>query len=452
MDRMKICIATHHFPPKFFAGAEQYALRLARNLHRRGHEVQVVTVDAIDQGQLEPQSKIELYEGIPVHYLTYNLSLAQRAFPLLYRNPYLGEWFRRFFETDRPDLLHVNSGYLLGGAVIEQAHALGIPIALTLHEFWFLCPINTLLRTNGRICDEPVPPARCKWCLMSQKRRYRLLDQWSNGWIGDAFVEAASSPLLAAWAERDADIQEINERREYLQKVYAMLDLVISPSQFLIDKMSAYHFHHANIVRLSYGLQNIPETVQKKNRIPGRLRAGFLGRISPEKGIDVLIKAMQRISTDHISLDIYGQVDETDAYVRYLRRLASRDARIRFRGRYDQSELPEILNHLDVTVVPSIWYENRPGTILEAFAYHTPVVASRLGGMVEMIQHDINGLLFSVNDADDLSRQLMRLLSEPNLLPRLEAGILPVHKVDDEIEQVLHYYQALSGFAQLSAS
>ena len=176
------------------------------------------------------------------------LVFLERTFPLFYRNPYLGKWFREYFSKYRPDMLHVNSGYLLGGTVIEEAHSLGIPTALTLHEYWFQCPLHTLLRTNGEVCDKPVPPARCKWCLMSKKRRYRILDDKLNGQIGNAFVRMSSSPLLESWTSRDMDIDEIMERRAYLSEVFQKVDLVISPSQFLIDKMEEYGFHHPRLI------------------------------------------------------------------------------------------------------------------------------------------------------------------------------------------------------------
>jgi len=448
---MKICIATHHYPPKYIGGAEQYAYRLAHHLSHNGHDIAVATVDSITEGELIPISRTEMDEDIQVHHIAFDIFKAKRSFPLFHRNPYLGDWFKTFFNEFKPDLLHVNSGYLLSGTVIEAARAVGIPIVLTLHEFWFLCPLNTLLRTNGQVCAEPVPPARCKWCMLGKKRRYRSLDQFSNGRIGDAYVRLASSPLLGRLVEKDVDIEEIKDRRDFLLEVFGMVDLVISPSHFLIEKMKAYGFDHANFVRLPYGLQNIPTIITDKKKVSDCLRVGYLGRISPEKGVDVLIRAFRLIERSDISLDIFGQMDEKEPYHRYLRRLANGDPRIQFRGRYHPSELPEVLGRLDVTVVPSKWYENRPGTILEAFAYRTPVVASRLGGMIEMIQHDVNGLLFSVNDEEDLSRQLIRLLNEPDLLPRLQEEILPVERVEDEIRQTLDHYQKILEVYQRSS-
>jgi glycosyltransferase involved in cell wall biosynthesis len=440
---MKICIATHHFPPKYLAGAELYAYRLARNLLSMGHEVEVVTIESITQGELTPKDHTDVYDSIPVHRLFSNFSLAERTFPLFYRNPYLGKWFKEYFSKYRPDILHVNSGYLLGGTVLEEAHSMGIPTALTLHEYWFQCPLHTLLRTNGEVCDKPVPPARCKWCLMSKKRRYRILDNKLHGQIGNAYVKMSSSPLLKSWTSRDMDIDEIIDRRAYLSEVFQKVDLVISPSKFLIDKMEEYGFHHPRLIQLPYGLENIPTEIVKPYRKPNTLRVGYLGRISPEKGVDLLFEALKKIPGNNISLNVYGHINVEESYHQLLVKMAKKDQRIHFYGRYNPAELTDILSTLDVTVAPSRWYENRPGTILEAFAHRTPVIASNLGGMIELIDHEVNGLLFNLNDADDLARQLVRLLNEPDLLAALEKGILPVPGMMDEIQQIEQYYRAL---------
>jgi hypothetical protein len=255
---MKICIATHHFPPAYYAGAELYAYLLARHLIQSGNEVEVVTIESIERGGLEPQCQTEVYQGIKVHRLSYNHYLAERPFQLLYRNPYLGEWFKQYLQMFQPDLLHVNSGYLLGGTVIEEAKSAGIPTALTLHEYWFLCPINSLMQTNGRVCDKPVPAAQCKWCMLTKKRRYRIIDEKLKGRVGDAYVRSTTSPIIRDWASQDADIRDIHDRRDYLQRVFQMVDLVISPSKFLIEKMEAYGFTHPNMIQLPYGLETIP--------------------------------------------------------------------------------------------------------------------------------------------------------------------------------------------------
>jgi glycosyltransferase involved in cell wall biosynthesis len=441
---MKICIATHHFPPKFIGGAEQYALRLARHLLRNGHEVEVVTIDSITQGKLEPDSQTDCYEGIIVHRLTFNFPLATKPLRLQYQNPYLGAWFKDFLNKFRPDILHINSGYILTGSVIEEAHLLNIPIAMTLHEYWFLCPTNNLVQMNGYLCEKPVPLAQCKWCLMSKKRRFRLLDQKLKGKAGNIFVRAYSSSFLKKWAKQDEELNDLHDRRNYLSKIFQKLDLVISPSKFLIEKMKSYGFHHRNMVCLPYGLEHSFPSHDEEVRLPGSLRVGYLGRISHEKGIDILIKAVRRIPGSNIRLNIHGKINPESRYYRQLVKIAGNDPRIQFMGEYNQDQLSEIMKQLDVVVVPSRCYENRPGAILEAFVYKKPVVVTRLGGMMELVQHNIDGLFFELGDAEDLSIQLLRILNEPDLLTRLGMEIPPVEKVEEEIKQIERQYRMIA--------
>jgi glycosyltransferase involved in cell wall biosynthesis len=92
-----------------------------------------------------------------------------------------------------------------------------------------------------------------------------------------------------------------------------------------------------------------------------------------------------------------------------------------------------------------VWYENSPNVILEAFAHHTPVVASDLGGMAELVRDGENGLLFAPGDADSLARQLRRLLDDPHLLSALRAGIGPVKSVAQEMDELEGVYQTVVG-------
>src|SRR3712207_1808975 len=100
---------------------------------------------------------------------------------------------------------------------------------------------------------------------------------------------------------------------------------------------------------------------------------------------------------------------------------------------------------MDVLVVPSRWYENAPVVIYEAFAAETPVVATDLGGMSEVVEHEKNGLLFELESVEDLARQLRRLGEEPGLLEKLRVGIEPVKTVEDSMDEMEQLYGELVG-------
>src|SRR4029077_20120414 len=92
-------------------------------------------------------------------------------------------------------------------------------------------------------------------------------------------------------------------------------------------------------------------------------------------------------------------------------------------GSVPHDRMPEHLNRLDVLVLPSVWLENSPLVIKEAFAAGLPVVTSDLGGMREKVRGEVDGLLFEPGNAPALAAQLRRLQSEPGLFERLRSGI-----------------------------
>jgi glycosyltransferase involved in cell wall biosynthesis len=151
------------------------------------------------------------------------------------------------------------------------------------------------------------------------------------------------------------------------------------------------------------------------------------------------------------TLDIYGNLNRFKRFLKHLRRLAGSDERINFAGPFQRERVGQVLSALDVLVVPSRWYENQPGVILEAFAAGVPVIATDLGGMSEFVKHEENGLLFELENAEDLARQLRRLGEEPGLLERLRAGIGPVKTVQDDVDELEALYNRLLNRKELSA-
>ena len=103
---MKVAIITHHFPPTFNAGGEQYAYRIAKMLMKLDHEVEVVCIESITDGSLTPVCKTTVFDGITVHRLYFNLNHSSNEFELRFRNPYLGEWVNQFLVRFDPDVVH----------------------------------------------------------------------------------------------------------------------------------------------------------------------------------------------------------------------------------------------------------------------------------------------------------------------------------------------------------
>jgi glycosyltransferase involved in cell wall biosynthesis len=160
-------------------------------------------------------------------------------------------------------------------------------------------------------------------------------------------------------------------------------------------------------------------------------------------GANSLFEAVRRLPDAALEVKVYGDTQPFPDYARRLRRMVGQDPRLSLAGVYGGMEVSQVLQGLDVVVVPSVWYENSSNTVLEAFAHRTPVIASDLGGMAELVHHGENGLLFTPGDASSLALQLRRLLDEPYLLPALRAGIGPVRGVAEEMSELEEIYQAV---------
>jgi glycosyltransferase involved in cell wall biosynthesis len=141
-----------------------------------------------------------------------------------------------------------------------------------------------------------------------------------------------------------------------------------------------------------------------------------------------------------VELKIYGNVQSFPKYSKRLVNLIGDDDRIKFSGVFVPEEMNRIYQDIDIVVLPSIWYENSPNVILEAFERKTPVIASNLGGMAELVIHGKDGLLFESSNPFDLASKISLLIEKKNLIEDLSRGIEPVKSLTREVDELEEYY------------
>jgi glycosyltransferase involved in cell wall biosynthesis len=431
---LKIVLAIHHFPPNYLAGAELSAYKLVKEMCRRGYEIQVICIEHIDQG---PKSGVSVeeteFEGIPVHRLSFRLADVPDSQRWEYDNLWIGDFFRQFLTRWKPDLFHLISGYLMSASALCAAQQLGIPSIVLLTDFWFLCPRINLLRSDGSRSSVPVDLSRCVRCLGEEKRRYRYPGKVAPG-LMDAF-----------WRAHKNELQRLKDRHAVLQAALENTDQLISPSRYLRDVYIRAGIRPEKITFIQHGLdaREFPQTVEAKPP-SADLRIGYLGQIVWHKGVHVLLDAFHQVADERLKLFIYGDPSHFPDYAASIQRKAAGDQRIEFCGIYHGPvEQQRIFQGLDMIVVPSLWDENCPRVIIEAFANRVPVIASNAGGMAELISDGKNGLLFPLGSSDALAKLLRRLLNEPGLLPGLIDGIQPVGTFQEEMDKTERVYQQL---------
>ncbi len=436
---MKILITVHHFPPHYKGGAEWRAYRTAQELTRRGHQVKVVCIERIDAatgryGSLFPYQKLtwedEVYDGLMVRRLFFNLGDAPDTLRWEYDNPWIGEHFKKLLAEFQPDVFHMIGGYLITASALRVAIDLSIPTVVSLTDFWFLCKRVNMLRSNGQLSTLPINTTVCARCLGEEKRRFR----WPGKLLPSGLVDLF-------WRYKKSHIKKVESRQRFLKDTLNRVDVIISPSQFLRQAFISEGIRQDRIIYSRQG-RTFPKskTGEVEKSTPSSIRVGYIGQIAKIKGLHILFQAVLALPDIPLKVMAYGDTSPFPAYTRFLQRFLAKDSRLALCGPYPSEELSHVLSGLDLLVVPSLWYENSPNVILEAFSHHVPVIASNLGGMAELVHHEINGLLFNPGNPLDLANQIRRIIMEPGLLAKLSSGIEPVKSLADEMQELEEIY------------
>jgi glycosyltransferase involved in cell wall biosynthesis len=195
-------------------------------------------------------------------------------------------------------------------------------------------------------------------------------------------------------------------------------------------------------VHLRNGMQHFaaPERAART----GPVRFGYIGSLHPHKGVELLLRAFLGLRGE-ASLHVHGSAFHSPVSHSYWSRIrsAANSGHIHFHGAYQNDQVREILAGLDVVVVPSLWYENSPLTIQEAFLAAVPVITAGEGGMAEQVQHGRNGLHFRLGDVADLRARLQQVVDRPELIAELRQGIPPVPDMREHAAAVLQLYHSL---------
>jgi glycosyltransferase involved in cell wall biosynthesis len=192
------------------------------------------------------------------------------------------------------------------------------------------------------------------------------------------------------------------------------------------------------------GVLRKPGPDERPTRKP--VRFGFAGRLHPAKGLVQIASAVLAIPRDvDFRVDIRAPVLDAGARAieAELRCIAGDDPRIRFEPAVTSGEIPAVLAELDALLSPSLWFENGPTIALEAIAVGTPIIATRVGNLAELIQDGVNGRLVDAGDVAQLSAALLEAATSPaTTIDAWRRALPPVRTMDDIARDYLAMYAA----------
>jgi len=421
---MKIALFVHCFFPDHFYGTETYTLELARHYKSWGHDVTIVS--AIFQGEPPAAAAVThyAYQGIPVICIDKNKIPHSRVKETYYQAE-MRPVLMRVIEELQPALIHVTHLVNHTAVLLEVTQALGIPTYATFTDFFGFCFNNKLEDAHGRLCKGPSRlRTNCIACYIKDASRSAPTDGWKHygatPWVAQ-WLALGSNLVRKLPGVRggaiDGRIEDIVRRPDTLGALYnAGYTAAVSPTRFLKE---AYISNGIRVPMhgLWFGV-DIDRSPKPARAAKHRSVIGFIGQIAPHKGTDLLIEAFKRLPRGKAELRIYGPADQDISYMKLLKTLAD-GYEVRFFGTFAKELMANVLQELDLLVIPSRWYENSPLVLLNALATHTPVLVSDVAGMTEFIEPGLNGDAFERGSVNDLALKLRKLVETPGRLGSL---------------------------------
>jgi|GEM_PF-332176 glycosyltransferase involved in cell wall biosynthesis len=411
---MRILFIGSGYPPEGGGGTEVHMHQLARTLRARGHEVSVFArcarahkADyALERGEVD---------GIPVLRVNYMFRDAAEL-QWIWHNPNIDRILGEELDRNKPDLVHVHHVTCLSTTMLDVIKGRGIPLVMTLHDFWTTCPRGQRITPELEVCTS-LDRSRCAPCL-------------DRLWPHFGVTESALHRVDAEMRVR-----------------LGLCDALITPSEFHRQRMLEFGLEPTRVHAIPHGLDHalIPETAPRTNE---PCRVGFIGAVIPSKGVHVLVEAMNYIGVPAVSCHIHGEAVNhhgDTGYLQRLKALARPDLSFEFAGPYEQKQVASLLANIDILVVPSLWWESFCLTLREAMLAGVPVVASDHGAMHEALVDVCPELLFRPGDAVDLAHKLHALATQPELRARASSLRSRVRTLEDMCADTEALYRRVSG-------
>jgi glycosyltransferase involved in cell wall biosynthesis len=231
----------------------------------------------------------------------------------------------------------------------------------------------------------------------------------------------------------------VRDQHAALRSFVREADRIVVLCEWTRDLLLRNGVPHDKLVLSRHGLPDSTPILREPRPPTPPLRIAFLGRIHPTKGLDILLRALADLRSAEIQLDIFGISQGVDAYTCAITALAEQDPRVRLCPPVPSSQVTVLLAHYDLLAVPSRWLETGPLVVLEAFAAGIPVIGSKLGGIAELVEDGVTGLLVEPESVPAWTDTLRRLVDNPCVVQRLGTGIRPprtMAAVADDMQNV----------------
>jgi glycosyltransferase involved in cell wall biosynthesis len=431
--------------PDSLGGTETYVAALAAGLRSAGHDVRIAAPDpGAARERTYPHDGFPVFRypipALPTRDEVQHLAVARGA-----------ERLHAWLDATRPDVVHFHTfGTGTGPHEVRAATASGARVFATSHtgSLGFTCQRGTMMQWGKERCDGRVSPAKCAACELQHRGLPRPVAD-AVGLVppavgrlfrrvpGKLGTTIGMSDLVARNAALQADVLSQVERflvlTDWAQRAVVANDGVGAP-----------------IVLNRLGVRASAADIERARAIPRvrrpHLTVAYLGRFERIKGVHDLARAVRSLGRDvPIRVEFRGPVSNLHelAITNELKSIVGPDAWVEFLPPVQPHDVFEYLRGVDVLCCPSVALEGGPTVAFEAMAVGTPVIATRMTAMTEVIEDGVNGRLLPPGDWRALAKALREIAADPaGTIGRWSTGLPPVRTMDDVTADHLRMYGA----------
>lgn len=411
---MKILLV-HKFWRKV-GGAEVYFQDVARILRNYGHDVKIYTTDYDAEGSRDVYPRDEnVIFGETVDYLKGGIITRIKNIPEVIYSQKNKTQFRKLLQEFKPDLVHVFAIYItITPSILDACREEGVPVVMSCNDYKHICP-NYRLFHHGRICED------CKG------------GKFYMAVVNNCCKHSVAVSVISAIESYTHDFKNIWKKN---------IHTFLFESRFMMNKTE--EFWGKDAANLQFLGKPFNATHYKlSTNDQGYIL--FLGRLSDEKGVDILLKAMKQVP--HAKLKIAG----SGTYRAFLEQYAKKEniTNVEFLGMCHGEDLETLFNNCRFVVVPSLWHENFPYVMMESFARGKAILGSDKGGIPEYIVTGHTGYIFPSHNDIALAALINQLWNDPAKAAEMgqNAKKLADIQFNDEIfyQRLADIYQKVTG-------
>ena len=384
-------------------GSETYIFSLGKALEKRGHIVEYFGME--HEGRCVGNS-VNIYTSDMDFHTASGLKKISYALKTIYSKEARVK-IRKVLDAFQPDVCHLNNfNYQLTPSIILEIKKWSkdtgkkCKIVYTAHDYQLVCP--------NHMCNNPNTLENCEKCLFGSHMNC----------IKDKCIHGSTLKSIIGFCE--ATFWDIT-------KVYDNIDTIICCSEFLKSKLDTDPILAKKTVTLHNFLtkeKKAGETVDKQNYVL------YFGRYSAEKGVNTLIDACKELPG--VSFVFAGKGEpEIVERIKSIKNATE----VGFKSGED---LEKLIKEARFSIYPSEWYENCPFSVIESQMFGTPVIASDIGGIPELVENEKTGLLFKSGDKSDLVTKIQLLHADDDLQQAMAENCLAKEQMTED-----KYYNAL---------